>query len=101
MSTAAHRARPKARRSRRRWLAALAVPALAADLTGHWVASQQGRNGQPQETSIWIKATGDAFTGYMSTPRNGDVPIVDGKVSGDQITFTTVTEVYGEDRRQE
>jgi alpha-galactosidase len=29
------------------------------------------------------------------------VPIVDGKVNGDQITFTTVTDVYGEERRQE
>ena len=60
-----------------------------------------GRGGQPQETSIWIKASGDTFTGYMNADRNGDVPIVDGKVNGDQITFTTVTDNYGEDRRAE
>jgi len=80
---------------------AMISAAFGADLTGHWIASQAGRNGQPQETSIWIKADGATFTGYMSTPRNGDVPIVDGKVSGDQVTFTTVTDVYGEDRKQE
>ena len=83
-------------------VSAILLPALsAADLTGHWVASQPGRGGQPQETSIWIKASGDTFTGYMSAGRNGDIPIVDGKVTGDQITFTTVTDVYGEERRQE
>jgi alpha-galactosidase len=81
--------------------ALIAQTIAAADLTGHWVASQPGRGGQPQETSIWIKASGDAFTGYMSAGRNGDVPIVDGKVNGDQIVFTTVTDVYGEERRQE
>jgi alpha-galactosidase len=81
--------------------AAIALAAFAADLTGHWVASQTGRNGQPQETSIWIKANGDSFTGYMNNGRGGDIPIIDGKVSGDQITFTTVTDNYGEERRQE
>jgi alpha-galactosidase len=74
---------------------------LAADLTGHWVASQPGRGGQPQETSIWIKASGDTFAGYMNAGRNGNVPIVDGKVTGDQIAFTTVTDNYGEERRAE
>ncbi len=81
--------------------ALLAPVAFAADLTGHWVASRPGRNGQPQETSIWIKANGDAFTGYMNAGRDGNVAIVNGKVTGDQISFTTVTEVYGVERRQE
>ncbi len=80
--------------------ALFAQAAVAADLTGHWVASQPGRNGQPQETSFWIKANGDTFTGYMSS-RNGAIPIVNGKVAGDQITFTSVTDVYGEERRQD
>jgi len=73
----------------------------AADLTGHWVASQPGRGGQPQETSVWIQASGDTFTGYMTTARNGSVPIVDGKVNGDQIAFTTVTDNNGEEQRQQ
>jgi len=73
----------------------------ATDLTGHWVASQPGRGGQPQETSVWIKASGDTFTGYMTTARNGSVPIVDGRVSGDPVTFTTVSDNYGEEQRQQ
>jgi len=81
--------------------AMMAQTGRAADLTGHWVASQPGRGGQPQETSVWIQARGDTFTGYMTTARNGSVPIVDGKVSGDQIAFTTVTDNYGEEERQQ
>ena len=81
--------------------ALLAQRISAADLTGQWVASQPGRGGQPQETSIWIKASGDTFTGYMFTARNGNVPIVDGKTNGDQITFTTVTDNNGEEQRQQ
>ena len=80
---------------------ALAPQLFAAELTGHWVATQMGRNGQPQETSIWLKSSGDTFTGYMSTPRNGYVPIVEGKVNGDKLTFVAVTEQYGEERRQD
>jgi alpha-galactosidase len=63
------------------------------------VATQPGRNGQPQETHFFIKASGDNFTGYMNSTRTGVVPIVNGKVTGDQITFTTVLDNYGEERR--
>jgi len=80
--------------------AMLAQTIGAADLTGHWVASQPGRGG-PQETSVWIQASGDTFTGYMTTARNGSVPIVDGKVNGDQIAVTTVTDNNGEEQRQQ
>jgi alpha-galactosidase len=81
--------------------AIMAQTIVAADLTGHWVASQPGRGGQPQETSVWIQASGDTFTGYMTTARNGSVPIVDGKVNGDQIAFITLTDNYGEEQRQQ
>jgi len=81
--------------------ALLAPQLFAADLTGHWLATQTGRNGQTQETDIWLKSSGDTFTGYMHTQRGGYVPIVEGKIDGDNITFVTVTEQYDVERRQD
>ncbi len=77
----------------------LAVAGYAADLTGHWVATETLPNRPARETSLWIKSNGDAFTGYMWTERFGYSPIVDGKVFGDKITFTLVADNNGEERR--
>jgi len=65
----------------------------AADLTGHWVARQEGPGGQVRETSLWLKSDGDRVTGYIST-RMGDSPIADGKVEGDRISFAVITDAF-------
>jgi alpha-galactosidase len=78
-----------------------AILSPAADLTGHWVAEQPSFNGQSRQTSFWLKSTGDSFTGYMWNERQGNQPIVDGKVDGEKITFTVVTENNGQERRQD
>src|SRR5271165_759301 len=81
--------------------ALLAHALYAADLTGKWVATVTGNNGQTTETDIYLQAAGDTFTGYMWSARQGNRAIVDGKVAGDQLTFVVVTEVNGEARRQD
>ena len=81
--------------------ALLALSINAADLTGHWVAEQRLPNGPVRETSVWIKATGNAFTGYLWNERQGNQPIVDGKLDGNQLSFVVVTDNFGEERRQQ
>ncbi|MCI0337319.1 MAG: hypothetical protein L0226_07070 [Acidobacteria bacterium] len=61
--------------------------AYAADVSGKWVAQVPGRDGQTRETTITLKAEGEKLTGSVSG-RQGDNPIADGKIKGDEISFT-------------
>ena len=63
--------------------------AWAADVTGKWTAQVPGRGGQTRETTFNLKAEGTKLTGTVSGMQ-GDVPITDGKVDGDNISFVTV-----------
>ena len=72
---------------------AFAVAAAAADVTGKWVAQVPGREGQTRETTFNLKSAGETLTGSMSGPQ-GDIPISDGKVAGDDISFV-VTLSFG------
>ena len=65
----------------------LALTALAADVTGKWTAQVPGRNGQTREATFTFKADGNTLTGTVSGCR-GEAPIADGKIDGDQISFT-------------
>ena len=74
--------------------ALLAMTALAADVTGKWVAQVPGRDGQTRETTFNLKSAGDQLTGTMSGFQ-GDVPIKDGKIAGDDISFKVTLEFNG------
>ncbi len=65
-----------------------------ADISGKWTAQVPGRDGQPQETIFTFKVEGDKVTGAVSG-RQGDTPIADGKISGDEISFTVTRERQG------
>ena len=76
-------------------LLVVALAALAADITGKWVAQIPGRGGQARETTFTFKVDGSMLTGSMSG-RQGETAISDGKVSGDSISFVITTERGGE-----
>lgn len=84
------------------WTAALAcVCALtvsAADINGKWMAQMQGRNGQSRDVTFNFKADGETLTGTMSTPR-GEREISDGKISGDDVSFTMKFEFQGNEMK--
>jgi hypothetical protein len=66
--------------------AALSV-VWAADVDGKWTAQVPGRGGQTRETTFTFKAEGEKLTGTVSGMQ-GDNPISDGKISGDDISFS-------------
>ena len=72
----------------------LALTALAADVSGKWTASMPGRGGQTREATFTFKADGNTLTGTVSGFR-GEMPISDGKIEGDQISFTQTMEFNG------
>jgi hypothetical protein len=76
-------------------IAAFACLAVAADVTGKWVAQVPGRDGQTREVTYTFKQDGEKLTGTMSGREGQELPIADGKVSGDTLSFT-VTMTFGD-----
>jgi autotransporter translocation and assembly factor TamB len=68
--------------------------AYAADVTGKWVGQVTGRQGQTREVTITLKAEGEKLTGTVSG-RQGDNPISDGQIKGDDISFTVTQSFQG------
>jgi len=73
-----------------------------ADPTGTWTWSMQGRQGgTPRVSTLKLKADGEKLTGTLSTPagRQGgearETAIKDGKVKGDEISFSVTREFNG------
>ena len=66
----------------------------AANADGKWVAQVPGQGGQTREVTFNFKADGSKLTGTVSG-RQGDNPISDGTIKGDDISFTQSFEVQG------
>ncbi len=92
-------------------LLVVAFVAMAADITGKWVAEQPGRNGGPaRQITFDLKADGATLTGIMTGGMGGGrrggggggggaAPqareISDGKIDGNNISFTVKVEFNG------
>ena len=72
--------------------------AWAADVNGKWTAQVPGRDGQTRELTFTFKAEGERLSGSMSG-QQGDSEITDGKISGDQISFTVKINMQGNERK--
>jgi hypothetical protein len=70
--------------------------AFASDVTGKWVGEVPGRDGQTREVTITLKAEGEKLTGTVSG-RQGDNPISEGQIKGDELSFTVTQNIRGED----
>jgi len=71
----------------------------SADISGKWTAQVPGRSGNMRDVTFMFKASGENLTGTMSG-RNGDVPIADGRVSGDIVSFSVTQEFGGNSVKQ-
>ena len=74
---------------------ALACAVQAADLTGKWVAQVPGRDGNTCEVTFTFKADGATLTGSQSGFQGNEIPISEGKISGDTISFKVTMERGG------
>ncbi|MCC6862345.1 MAG: hypothetical protein IT158_27465 [Bryobacterales bacterium] len=72
----------------------LVFGAQAADVSGQWLAQIPGRDGNTMETTFTFKAAGEQLTGSMEN-QYGEREILDGKVSGDSISFRIHVEFGG------
>ena len=81
-------------------LLAIGTAVQAADATGTWNWTRPGRNGGPDmKMSLKLKVDGEKLTGKLTSPsRDGgttETAIADGKVKGDEISFTVTREFNG------
>lgn len=64
----------------------LAAALFAGDITGKWTGKVETPNGS-RDVNMTFKAEGAKLTGTVSG-RNGDTPIENGKIDGDNVSFT-------------
>lgn len=67
-------------------MALFVITAAAADISGKWKASTQGRDGKAREVVLNFKVDGENLTGTVSG-RTADREISEGKIAGDGISF--------------
>jgi hypothetical protein len=68
-------------------LAVFAAPAFAADVDGNWTGSLSTPGGDIP-LSYTFKADGATLTGSTSSPDGMSIPIKNGKVDGNKISFS-------------
>jgi opacity protein-like surface antigen len=77
--------------------ALLALPALAADVTGKWTAAFDTQVG-PQKYTFDLKADGEKLTGRAAFERmgqTGEAELTEGKVKGDEVSFVETFDAMG------
>src|SRR4030095_16615113 len=73
------------------------IQAQDKKVDGTWTGRPPGRKGGPERKStLKLKTEGDKLTGTLSAPGRGgqasDTAITDGKLKGDEISFTVIRE---------
>ena len=71
-----------------------AAPARAADVDGKWSGTLEGPMGAVQ-IGFTFKADGATLTGTTSGPDGGELPIKNGKIDGDKISFVVTLDFGG------
>jgi len=87
--------------SKMKWLIRFAASALtvaAADVSGNWKATADF-GGQTMERTFTFKVEGNKLTGETTSSILGKSTITDGKVEGDNVSFTINTKLQDNDTR--
>ena len=77
------------------FLSAVSVLAAAQDAAGAWTLSYRTRDGQTLTSTLTVKLDGNKISGTLSSPR-GTVPIDEGTVDGENISFAIIRVGFGD-----
>lgn len=77
-------------------IALFAFKATAADVTGTWKGTAEGPNGTMERTFVF-KVEGSTLTGETTSTMLGKSVIEDGKVDGDNLSFSIRAKFQGDD----
>ena len=75
--------------------------AYAADIDGKWVGEIQGMDGSPTKISYTFKADGDKLTGDTTGPDGKSIAIKDGKINGNNISFSISIDMGGQEMKMD
>ena len=68
--------------------------AYAADIDGKWVGEYQG-----MKINYTFKADGEKLTGTTTTPDGNEIAIKDGKINGNNISFSISFDMGGQEMK--
>ena len=68
--------------------------ALAADISGSWTGSMSMGDNQFMLTYTF-KQDGEKLTGTILTPQGDSLPLIDGKIAGDKLSFAVKVDMNG------
>jgi hypothetical protein len=77
-------------------LTARAEDKKEANIDGTWKWNYKTRDGKDAEAAVKLKRDGEKVTGVYIARAGDETPIADGKVKGDEISFTVTREIGGE-----
>ncbi|MGA2134660.1 MAG: hypothetical protein ABSH50_20435 [Bryobacteraceae bacterium] len=82
------------------WLlmAAFALTASAADISGNWKGSAETPNGTIERTFVF-KVDGHKLTGETTSNNLGKSTLEDGKVDGDEVSFSITANLGGQETK--
>jgi hypothetical protein len=72
--------------------------ALGAEVDGKWTGNLD-MGGQAIPVSYTFKADGATLTGTSSGPENSTIPIKDGKIDGNSISFSVTFDMGGQEMK--
>jgi len=78
-------------------LTVFALTLSAADIAGKWKASMEG--GQGGDVTFVFKVDGNKLGGTAASEMSGEVPITEGKIDGNSISFTVVINANGQEMK--
>jgi hypothetical protein len=73
----------------------IASCALAADIDGKWSGQYSSGMGEPMTLTYTFKADGNKLTGTSLGGPDTEIPIKDGKIDGNKISFTVDVDMQG------
>ncbi len=73
-----------------------AFSAFAADIAGNWKGTAEGPNGKMERT-FSFKVDGNQLTGETASEMLGKSKIEDGKIDGDNLSFSVKVNFQGQD----
>jgi hypothetical protein len=75
--------------------------AFSADIDGKWTGEIEGMDGNKISISYTFKAEGAALTGSTTGPDGSQIAIKDGKIDGNNISFSVTFDFGGQEMKME
>ena len=75
--------------------------AFGADIDGKWTGSIAGPDGNGMPVNYTFKAEGTTLTGFTTGPDNSQVPLKNGKIDGNNISFSISFDMGGQEMKMD